>query len=239
MDPTDRFIELVNHLCTRSGMYVSGDEQFYGVCAYLDGYANGAPDSPISGERYRAFNNLVCATFRFPDKYVWSYVIRTCSRDDKEALHKLQKLLTEFAVRTRTEPAETLIAEAHARVDEYHEGEPEQAWRQFSSALLRGRREEIEPLILPHPDTAILWQGAYPADVAASLEELADTYPVTRISGTEADGHVIIMTADFGPVHVKRVAESWRVDASEIIRIRLWNKRYSSHLEEEENEEEA
>ena len=47
------------------------------------------------------------------------------------------------------------------------------------------------------------------------------------------------MTADFGPVHVKRVAESWRVDASEIIRIRLWNKRYSSHLEEEENEEEA
>jgi hypothetical protein len=82
MDPTDRFIVLVDSLCTYSGMYVNGDEQFYGVCSYLYRYAYGAPDSPISGERYRAFSNLVCATFRFPDKYVWSYVIRTCSRDD-------------------------------------------------------------------------------------------------------------------------------------------------------------
>ena len=232
MNFTDRFIELVDHLCTQSGMYVGGHEPFYGVCAYLDGYAFGAPDSPISGERYRAFNDLVCATFRFPDKYVWSYVIRTCSRDDQEALKKLKDLLTEYAVRTRTEPAETLIAEARARLVEYHEGEPEGAWRQFSSALLRGQREEIEPLILPHPDAAILWQGAYQEDVAASLEELADTYPVARVSGTEGDGHVIVMTADFGPVQIKREGETWRVDASEIIRIRMWNQRYAPHEEE-------
>jgi len=237
MNPTDRFIELVDSLCTYSGMYVNGDEHFYGFCACLDGYAYGAPDSPISGERYRAFNDLVCATFRFPDKYVWPYVIRTCSRDDKEALKKLKDLLTEYAVRTRTEPAETLIAEARARVVEYHEGEPEQAWRQFSSALLRGQHEDPEPLILPHPDSAILWQGAYQSDVAELLEELADSYPVTRISGDEAYGHVIIMSADFGPVHIKRDGETWRVDASEIIRIRLWNQRYAPH--EEEDTEEA
>lgn len=237
MDATDRFIELLECLCTRSGMYVNGDEPFYEVCAYVNGYAYGTQGSPISGERYRAFSNLVCATFRFPDKYVWPYVIRTCSRDDNEALQKLQSLLTEFAVRTRTEPAETLIEEARARVVEYHEGEPEQVWRRLSNALLRGQRAEIEPLILPHPDAAILWQGAYPQDVAESLEELAERDPVTRIVGDEAEGHVIVMSADFGPVHVKLNGGTWWVDASEIIRIRLWDKQYAPRQEEEDEEE--
>lgn len=237
MDSTDRFIELVDCPCTRSGMYVRGDERFYGVCAYLQGYAHGSPDTPISGAGYRAFNDFVCATFRFPDKYIWEYVIRTCSRTDYEALGRLMNLLTEFARRTRTEPYEKLIEEARAKVVDYHEGEPEQTWRRFSLALLRGERAEIEPLIMPHPNAAILWQAAYPEDVAELLDEIAESYPVTRISGDEADGHVIIMTADFGPMNLKRTGETWQVDASEIIRIRLWSQRYAPHEKQEMDEE--
>lgn len=237
MDSTDRFIELVEVLCTRSGMYITGNEPFYGVAAYLRGYAEGSRDTPISDARNRAFNDVVCATYRFPNNYVWEYVIRTCSRTENEALESLRSLLTEFARRTRTEPYEKLIEEARAKVVDYHEGEPEQTWRRFSLALLRGEREEIEPLIMPHSEAAILWQAAYPEDVAELLDEIAESYPVTRISGDEADGHVIIMTADFGPMHLKRNGETWQVDASEIIRIRLWNQRYAPHEEEELDEE--
>jgi hypothetical protein len=75
MSSTDSFIELLNHLCLRRHMFVPGCG-FYEVCAYLYGYANASPDCPLSGEGSAYFNGFVCATFRFPSKYAWPFVLK-------------------------------------------------------------------------------------------------------------------------------------------------------------------
>jgi hypothetical protein len=83
--------------------------------------------------------------------------------------------------------------------------------------MLRGRRADIEPMIHEHPDSDILWADPYPEDVASTLNEIAESYPVTQISGSEREGNVTIITPDFGPVGVKLIDRKWRVDASPVI----------------------
>ena len=216
MDRIDDFIEFVESICRRSRMYTMGGS-FNEVWAYIAGYAQGSPDSPLSGEGWHAFNEFVCLAHRFPTKYVWCYVLKHCSRDDEEAIGRLQSLVTEFARRTRTESHDEILQEMQARALSQDEGEPEKTWRQFSRVMFRGRREEIEPLIQEHPDADILWAGAYPDDVATLLEKVADSYPVSRVSGSEEGGEVTVITPDFGPVPLKFMDGTWRIDATKII----------------------
>jgi hypothetical protein len=215
MNETDHFIELVNHLCRRRAMYVPGGT-FYEVCAYLTGYARATPDTPISGDGWAAFNGFVCATFGFPGKYIWPYVLKQCTRDDDEATERLRALLTKFAEMAPTMSAEEIVHEASSRGNR-QEGEPERAWRRFSRAIHRGRREEIEPLIQDHPDADVLWSAPYPEDVAPLLDDIQESYMISPISGSEERGEVTIITPDFGPVGVKRIGGSWRIDASKVI----------------------
>jgi hypothetical protein len=46
---------------------------------------------------------------------------------------------------------------------------PENVLFDFLIANLRGSDDEIRPLIVEHTDAALLWQGAYPPDVAELL----------------------------------------------------------------------
>ncbi len=197
-------------------MYVCGGS-FYEVCAYLTGYAQASSDSPLSGDGWGLFNDIVCAACKFPSNYVWPYVLKECSRDDDEATERLRSLLVEYTERSKTESPGEIMQDVMARASSQEEGEPEKAWRRFSRALYRGRREEIEPLILGHPDAEILWEGAYPDDVVPLLDEIAEAYSVSQVSGSEEDGNVMIITPDFGPMPVQLVEGSWRIDARKII----------------------
>ncbi len=130
---------------------------------------------------------------------------------------RLRELLVEFTERTKTESLKGVVEGMLSRTREQEEGEPEQAWRAFCRAMLRGRRAEIEPMIQEHPDSDILWAGPYPEDVALTLNEIAESYPVTQIAGSVAEGNVTIITPDFGPVGVKLIDGKWRVDATKVI----------------------
>lgn len=154
---------------------------------------------------------------RFPNNYVWPYVLKECSCDDDEATERLRSLLVEYTERMKTESPSEIVQDMMARASSQEEGEPEKVWRRFSRAIYRGRREEIEPLILRHPDAEILWEGAYPGDVGPLLEEIADAYCVTRVSGSAEEGKVMIITPDFGPMPVQHVDGCWRIDATKII----------------------
>lgn len=215
MNNTDNFIAFVEHICSRRSMYVIGGS-FYEVCAYLSGYAHALPDSPISGEGWEAFNKFVCAAFRFPNKYAWPYVVKQCCRDDDEATERLRSILTEFAQRSKTESYEDIVRDMLSRASTQEEGEPEKTWRRFSRAILRGRREEIEPLIQEHPNAEVLWSVAYPDEVVPLLDEIAESYPVNQVSGSEDAGKVTIIT-DFGLIPLSLIGGTWRIDATKVI----------------------
>jgi hypothetical protein len=216
MNYNETFTDLVESICRRRSMYVCGGS-FYEVCAYVSGYAHASSDCPLSGDGWRAFNEFVCAAFRFPNNYMWSYVIKTSCPDEEQASERLRKLLTEFAERTKTQSHAEIVADMISRTQDREEGEPEKTWREFFRAVLGGNRTEIEPLIQEHPDAAVLWAGAYPDDAAYMLNQIAKSYPVTRISGLDADGSVTVITPDFGPVNVKLIGDRWRVDATKVI----------------------
>ncbi len=216
----DSFIEIVDGVCRRRRMYVLGGT-FEGVCAYFLGYADGSPDCPLSGDGWSAFNGYVCATFRFPNKYWWPYVIRQCFVDDEEATDQLRHLLTEFAHKSKTQRYDKIEEEALSLARRKEEGEPEKVWRRFSSAIHRSRRAEIEPLIQEHPDAAILWTGnAHPIDISMLLDEIEDSYLIGQLSGSEDAGDVTIITPDFGPVQVTLIEGTWRIDAAKVIECR-------------------
>lgn len=222
MDRIDRIIAVIRDVCHKPQMYVCGGS-FYEVCAYISGYAAASPDCDLSGKHGNAFNEFVCATFRFPQKYVWPSVLKHISRDDHDAMTRLHIVLTEFLERTRSEAPEDIARQAMALARSHQEGEPEITWRKFKRAEHRGRRDEIEPLIQEHPDAEILWSSSYPEDVAPLLDAIQDSYLVGRISGSEAEGEVTIATPDFGPVAIKHIGGAWRVDATNVIETRKAN----------------
>ena len=60
MDNADKFIEMVEGVLPRRGMFFCG-QSFYEVCAYIAGYSSALPDSPLGGDGWGAFNAYVCA----------------------------------------------------------------------------------------------------------------------------------------------------------------------------------
>ena len=216
MSTVDRFMEVVDSICKRRSLYVCGGT-FYEVCAYLAGYAAASPDCLLGGEGWSAFNAFVCAAQRFPGKYYWPFVLKESSRDDGEAVARLQDLLTEFAERTKTESLEDIVRDVTTRARAQEETEPVRAYRKFSRAIHRGIREEVEPLIQDHPDAGVLWSGRYLNDVAPLLDRIEESYVISIIRGSEDEGEVTIITPNAGPVGVKRIDGKWRIDASRFI----------------------
>jgi hypothetical protein len=102
---------------------------------------------------------------------------------------------------------------------------PEDILVNFLIANLGGNEDEIRPLIVDHPDSAVLWQGAYPPDVAALLAQQYQGMEIARIE--EGPDRVLLRSsASPIPLAVVRVGDEWRVDASPIIGIR---KRSEGH----------
>lgn len=219
----ERFLKTVDDVCRRPGMYV-GKNSLSDVCIFFVGYAHGDPDSPISGKGAHAFNQFICAKYRFPDNYYWSYVLKECSRDDSEGIKQLGIHLTEFAKRTLTESYDEIVQNVINQAGKQEEGEPEKTWRKFSRALLRGQKDIIVSLIQGHPDAEVLWSGGgYPSDVVVLMEQIQDESPVSCIPGCGDEDNVLIITPDIGTVWIKRINGSWRVDATKIISI--WKAR--------------
>lgn len=96
---------------------------------------------------------------------------------------------------------------------------PEDVLFDFLVANLGGSEEDIRPLILDHPDAALLWQGAYPPDVAALLAEQYHGMEIARVE--EGPDRVLLQSSSSPiPLAVHRVGDEWRVDASPIIAFR-------------------
>jgi hypothetical protein len=96
---------------------------------------------------------------------------------------------------------------------------PEDVLFDFLLANLRGSEEEIRPLIVDHPDAALLWQGAYPPEVAALLAQQYEGMGIARVEET-SDRVLLQCSASPIPLAVVRVSGEWRVDASPIIEFR-------------------
>jgi len=104
---------------------------------------------------------------------------------------------------------------------------PEDVLFDFLIANLGGSEADIRPLIVDHPDAALLWQGAYPPDVAALLAQQYEGMGIARVE--EGPDRVLLQSsASPIPLAVVRVGGEWRVDASPIIEFR---KRAQRHAE--------
>jgi hypothetical protein len=220
MDATDKFIEMVESICKYRSMYTCGGS-FLEVCAYVSGFAHSSTSCPLGNDGWKAFSRYVARHFGFPENYIWPYVLKTCSRDDDEATERLRSLLLQFSNSARTQSYQEILDSIRPQVVPKEDAEPEQTMRKLLAALMTGSRNEIEPLIMDHPDAEILWQGSYPAEVARQLSHISNSHPIGRVSDHADDGQVRLITADFPfPIRVTKLGQQWKVDAEEIIAIR-------------------
>jgi len=74
MEQKPTFIEFIQHICKRPGMYTLGGS-YNETSAFIAGYSAGN-DSPINN---RIFDRFVCLKNSFPSNYTWTYVIKECS----------------------------------------------------------------------------------------------------------------------------------------------------------------
>lgn len=96
---------------------------------------------------------------------------------------------------------------------------PEDVLFDFLIANLSGSEAEVRPLIVDHPEAALLWQGAYPPEVAALLARQYQGMDIVRVE--EGPDRVLLRSsASPIPLAVVRVGGEWRVDASLIIEFR-------------------
>lgn len=96
---------------------------------------------------------------------------------------------------------------------------PEEVLFEFLIANLGGSEEEIRPLIVDHPDAALLWQGGYPPEVAALLAQQYEGMDIARVE-EQPDRVLLQSSASPIPLAVVRIDGEWRVDASPVIEFR-------------------
>jgi hypothetical protein len=100
---------------------------------------------------------------------------------------------------------------------------PEEAYRSFMMANLTGDESAIRPLILEHEAAHVLWQGAYPVEVAAVLSEQYRTMEISRVQSSGADDNDRVLLQSSAapmPIAVVNVDGNWKVDAEPIIEFR-------------------
>jgi hypothetical protein len=101
--------------------------------------------------------------------------------------------------------------------------QPEDVYRAFLRAAIAGDEVAIRPLIVQHGDANQLWAGAYPKDVAATLDAQYRTMSVHRVP---APDNVTYVTSEAFPfaLAVVRDGDTWRVDADPLIAMWSANK---------------
>ena len=213
------FRELIVHLCHRPNMYTL-EGSFIEVAAFIDGYTF-QNDTPISG---RLFSRYVCLKNSFPSNYVWPYVIKNSTKNDAEALALTEAIILEFIELKDqlTEDELMLFAVNHSRNEE---GEAEKTFRKFDQALLLGNQQIIQSLIMEHKDASVLWAGAYPNDIRMLLDEVALNQPIKKVYESEDKRLIKIISSGWPfPIEMNYLDGKWKVDASNIIELRLQNK---------------
>ena len=216
MGDPDKFIELVGHICRHPQMFTMG-ASFGEVVAYFTGLVSAPGACPLSDDGDRVFNFFVTARLVVPSKYWWPGAIRMVATDDADAISRLRELLTEFATLRKSKSFMEIANEAAKSLSEYKETEPARVWRRFLAARYRSNQHEIEPLIMPHPNAAVLWRGdPTPPGVETQLTEISDSYVVSIISGSLESGHVRLATEP-GTMDAHLADGSWRIDVSSLI----------------------
>ena len=103
-------------------------------------------------------------------------------------------------------------------------GTPEGVYRRFMLANLTGDEQAIRPLIIDPEGADVLWQGAYPKDVAALLAEQYQQMEITRVKTPGQDDGPdrvwLQSSASPIPLAVVKSGGTWKVDASPIIKFR-------------------
>ncbi|MGD1846073.1 MAG: hypothetical protein ACFB10_11825 [Salibacteraceae bacterium] len=220
MEKQQKFIELIEGLCRRPGMYTGGSVRE--TIAYIDGYRQGH-SCPISG---RNFDRYVSLSNRIPTNYVWGYCIINCTKDDADAFKLIEKTIVEYVqLKERFSEAEILEMAAKQAPEET---EAEIAFRKLDSALLTGKQELIQPLIEAHKDAHVLWQGAYPIEVAGILEGMATVQRVKSIP-LSSDGKKVKVIAPGWPfpIEMNCLDGRWIVNAEKIIELRKAQRKSS------------
>lgn len=103
------------------------------------------------------------------------------------------------------------------------ESTPEEVYRAFMLAGLRGEEAEIRKLIVDDPDADVLWEGPYPAEVAAALAEVYESMEITRVDDADGDeARVVTLESEAVPIQLRVVREgnAWRLDAAPLIKLR-------------------
>ncbi len=226
----DEFIELVQGLCQRTGMYFS-DESFNEVCAYISGYARGAPHSPLGGNGQEAFNSLVNYQQETPGNTWWPYSIRCKCVDDKEAIQRLEELIDLYLTELKSSSKEEIL-EHYTELQQTRnrnrvsEPEPEALYRKFMIDSITGNEEIISPLILPHKDASVLWERSCSPEEEADSEDVAelmkDQYQemvITRVCAPDTTEKRVQLLSPVVPVPLTAVKVNgrWRLDVSPII----------------------
>src|SRR4051812_6383359 len=88
---------------------------------------------------------------------------------------------------------------------------PEDVLFDFLIANLGGTEADIRPHIVDHPDAAMLWEGAYPPEVAGLLAQQYEGMEIARLE--ERPDRVLLQSSACPiPLAVVRVRDEWRVD---------------------------
>jgi hypothetical protein len=192
---------------------------FNEVSAFITGYSS-AKETPISGT---TFNRFVCLKNSLPTNYIWTYVIKTCAKNDEDGILSIKNTILEFIELSNRLDEDELMQFAVDNAD-VKEGKPEKVFREFDSALLTGNKKIIQSLIIENDKADLLWNGKYPDSVAGKLSELSHNQPIKRIKESE-DGKSVEIIASGWPFSIELILQNsgWKVNAEKIIELRTEN----------------
>lgn len=218
MEKEQTFTEFIEHICKRPLMYCLGDT-FNEIFAFINGYST-AKETPISGTDFHRF---VCLKNSFPTNYIWSYVIKSCAKNDEDAVSNMRSTILEFCELKKRMTEDELMQFAINNA-ETKEGEPEKIFRKFDNALLKGDKKVIQSLIIDNEKADLLWIKKYPKSVAKKLSDLSDGQSIKRIYESE-NGQTIKILASGWPFPIEMILENgeWKVNTDKIIELRTEN----------------
>jgi len=220
MKDNQSFINFFKNVCTRPGMWTPTGS-FNEVLCLIDGYTMGSQKTALSGDSGWNYHYYVCNKYGFPSKYATSYVIKTLTQNDEEAIKLYMQTTLEFIEFKKTMSDEEIIEYAKINFTS-EEGDAEKVFRQFDNALLEGDKEIIDSLIEDNENKEILWKRAYPKDVANLLGQISNAQPIKRIYESEDKTKVKILTGEFPfPFEMNFKNGKWIINAKPLIELRM------------------
>jgi hypothetical protein len=223
MEQKKSFSDFITSICKRPSMFTLGGS-YNEIVAYISGYID-SKNTALSKSNWLIFNKYVCLKFSFPTNYDSFYVIKESANDDKVAIKLLEETILEF-IDLRVNLSESKLYKYAIDTCTYNEALPEKICRQFNEALLNGNKEAIISVIIENENAAILWNGKYPTDIAKMLLEISSNQPIRRIYESENGNQIKLLTTEYPfPIEMNCIDGIWKINASDIIGIRMNNNK--------------